>query len=94
MDLGREYLDPGICRAFAVADHQIANIYVHKPEYIPEIKSLFKEITGIERVLDRAGKREFGIDHERSGELVLIAEKDAWFTFFRIEPPSKRRAIP
>jgi hypothetical protein len=44
---------------------------------------------GIERVLDRAGKREFGIDHERSGELVLIAEKDAWFTYYYWENDEK-----
>ena len=47
-----------------------------------EIDALFEEITGVEHVLDAVGKREFGIHHERSGELVLISEKDAWFTYY------------
>ena len=33
-------------------------------------------------MLDEDGKREYGLDHERSGELVLIAEPDAWFTYY------------
>jgi predicted AlkP superfamily pyrophosphatase or phosphodiesterase len=81
-DLDREYLDPGICRAFAVADHQIAHVYVKIPEEIPEIKGLFEKVAGVARVLDDDGKREFGLDHERSGELVLVSEGDAWFTYY------------
>ena len=33
-------------------------------------------------MLDEAGKRAYGLDHPRSGELVLIAEPDAWFTYY------------
>ena len=33
-------------------------------------------------VLDEEGKREHGLDHDRSGELVLVAEPDAWFTYY------------
>lgn len=81
-DLDREYLDPGTCRAFAVADHQIAHVYVKNPEEIPEVKGLFEKVAGVARVLDDDGKREFGLDHERSGELVLVSEGDAWFTYY------------
>jgi predicted AlkP superfamily pyrophosphatase or phosphodiesterase len=81
-DLDREYLDPGTCRAFAVADHQIAHVYVKNPEEISEIKGLFEKVAGVARVLDDDGKREFGLDHERSGELILISESDAWFTYY------------
>ena len=81
-DLGREYLDPGTSRAFAVADHQIAHIYIRTAQDIPAVKALCKEIPGIERVLDEKGKREYGLDHERSGELVLIADSNAWFTYY------------
>jgi hypothetical protein len=40
-------------------------------------------------VLDEAGKREHGLDHERSGELVLVAEPDAWFTYYYWEDDSR-----
>lgn len=81
-ELGRELLDPGASEAFAVADHQIAHIYVRKPERLPEIKALLEGLPGVERVLDAAGKREHGLDHLRSGELVAIAAADAWFTYY------------
>lgn len=82
VDLGREYLDPGRCRAFAVSDHQIAHVYIEKPADIPAVKALFEKTPGIEHVLDGDGKRAFGLDHARSGELVLISRADAWFTYY------------
>ncbi|PWT71050.1 MAG: alkaline phosphatase family protein, partial [Proteobacteria bacterium] len=36
-ELGRELLDAGASEAFAVADHQIAHIYVRRPELIAEV---------------------------------------------------------
>ena len=82
VDLGREYLDPGASRAFAVADHQIAHIYVKDSRDIPEVTRLFTNLPGVERVLDEKGKREFGLDHRRSGELVLVADECSWFTYY------------
>ena len=81
-DLGREYLDTGRCRAFAVADHQIAHVYIDRPADVPAVRKLFENVPGIEQVLDGDGKRAFGLDHERSGELVLISSSDAWFTYY------------
>lgn len=82
VDLNREYLDLGTCRAFSVSDHQIAHIYIKDRQDIPAVAELFKGIPGIEQVLDEDGKRAFGLDHERSGELVLLSEKDTWFTYY------------
>lgn len=81
-DLGREYLDTYRSRAFAVADHQIAHVYVRNAADIPAIKKIFTGVPGIWRVLDEDGKREFGLDHERSGELVLVSDADCWFTYY------------
>lgn len=82
VDLNREYLDPGRCRAFAVSDHQIAHIYIPIERDIPRVKELFERADGVEIVLDQEGKKLYGLDHERSGELVLIASSDAWFTYY------------
>lgn len=81
-DLGREYLDPGESRAFAVADHQIAHIYVKDKKDIGEVERLFANTPGVEQVLGEEGKRAYGLDHERSGELILISRKDSWFTYY------------
>jgi predicted AlkP superfamily pyrophosphatase or phosphodiesterase len=81
-ELGREQLDPGASAAFAVSDHQIAHVYVKNPETIPSVRALFEKLPGVERVLDDEGKRAFGLDHPRSGELVLISTADRWFSYY------------
>lgn len=81
-ELGRELLDPGASGAFAVADHQIAHVYVHARERMGEIKGLLESVPGVERVLDEEGKRKMALDHPRAGELVAIAEPNAWFTYY------------
>ncbi|BBA35460.1 type I phosphodiesterase/nucleotide pyrophosphatase [Methylocaldum marinum] len=82
VDLGREYLDPGTSRAFAVADHQICHVYVRDRRDLPQVRELFADLPGVDQVLDEAGKKACGLDHERSGELVLIAAADSWFTYY------------
>ncbi|GGP69063.1 alkaline phosphatase family protein [Saccharothrix coeruleofusca] len=79
---GMEYLDPWTSRAFAVADHQIAHVYVADQADVPKVRALLEALPGVDLVLDRDGQAGFGLDHERSGELVAVAEPDAWFTYY------------
>ena len=81
-ELGRELLNAGASEAFAVADHQIAHVYVKSPDRIPEVKRLLEGVPGIELVLDDEGKRHYGLDHPRSGELVALSLADRWFTYY------------
>ncbi|MFE9252616.1 alkaline phosphatase family protein [Streptomyces sp. NPDC007088] len=79
---GMEYLDPMASRAFAVADHQIAHVYVRRPEDLEATREALSGVEGIGELLDDAGKKAYGLDHARSGELVAVAEPDAWFTYY------------
>ncbi|MBA2945650.1 hypothetical protein [Streptomyces himalayensis] len=36
---------------------------------------------GVDGVLDTGGKARHGLDYERAGNLVLVAERGAWFTY-------------
>lgn len=81
-ELGREQLDAGASEAFAVADHQVAHVYVKRPERIPEVARLLQGVPGIERVWGAAEKADAGLDHPRSGELVAIARADRWFSYY------------
>ena len=81
-ELGRELLDAGASEAFAVADHQVAHVYVRSPERVAEVRRLLEALPGVERVLDDEGKRASGLDHPRSGELVAISAPDRWFTYY------------
>ena len=79
---GMEYLDPWTSRAFAVADHQVAHVYVRDPSDVDTARSVLAALPGIGRVLDGPGKASLGVDHDRSGELVCLADPDAWFTYY------------
>lgn len=79
---GMEYLDPMASRAFAVADHQIAHVYVRRPEDLPAARAALADLPGLEQLLDEDGKKEHGLDHPRAGELVAIAAPDSWFTYY------------
>ena len=79
---GMEYLDPWTSRAFAVADHQVAHVYVADPADLPAVRKLCAGLDGIAEVLDGPAKAARGLDHPRAGELVLVAEPDAWFTYY------------
>lgn len=81
-ELGRELLDPGASAAFAVADHQVAHIYVNDRSKLDHVKNLIAATPGVARVLDEPGKREMHLDHPRSGELIALADPDAWFTYY------------
>jgi predicted AlkP superfamily pyrophosphatase or phosphodiesterase len=82
LELGRELLDPGASRAFALADHQVAHVYLQDGTSVAEVKALLEGLDGVERVLDDDGKRAFGLDHPRSGELVAITRPDRWFSYY------------
>ena len=79
---GLELLDTGECRAFALADHQIAHVYVKYKKDIPELKKQLEKIPGITKVLDEAGKSAHHLNHERSGDLVLVSDQNSWFTYY------------
>ena len=81
-ELGLELLDAGASPAFAVADHQLAHIYINDPAVYDRVRSLLEQTPGVAKVLDEAGKRTFHLDHPRSGELVAIAAPQAWFTYY------------
>jgi len=79
---GHEQLDAGASDAFAVADHQIAHVYVNNLDRMAEIQSLLEALDGVEHVLDTEGKSAWGLDHERSGDLVAISTADRWFSYY------------
>ncbi|WP_394825238.1 alkaline phosphatase family protein [Pendulispora albinea] len=81
-ELGLEKLDAGGSEAFAVADHQVAHVYVRRKERLSEVKRLLEGLDGVERVLDEEGKRAAFLDHPRSGDLVAIANADTWFSYY------------
>lgn len=79
---GGEALDVIASKAFAVADHQVAHLYVNEPRLVEETRRIAAATPGVADVLDRRDQRAYRLDHARSGDLVLLAESDAWFTYY------------
>ena len=81
-ELGGELLDAGASTAFAVADHQIAHVYVNDASKTAGVRALLENTPGVERVLDQTQQLAFRIAHDRSGDFVVVAEPGAWFTYY------------
>jgi predicted AlkP superfamily pyrophosphatase or phosphodiesterase len=81
-ELGLELLDCGASKVFAVADHQVAHIYLNDSSLEIKVRELLRSWDGVEMVLGKAGKAAAGIDHQRAGDLISVAEENAWFTYY------------
>ncbi|QDV33214.1 alkaline phosphatase family protein [Tautonia plasticadhaerens] len=68
-------------RAFAVCDHQHAHVYVQRAEDLREVRDLLVALPGVDRAFIGEERAEIGLDHSRSGEIVLRAASDAWFAY-------------
>lgn len=82
VERGLELLDPGASKAFVVADHQVAHVYINDASVTEKVRKLLKEVPGISLILDREAQAQYHIDHERSGEFVLMADEKSWFTYY------------
>src|SRR5204863_854067 len=80
-ELGLEILDCGASKVFAVADHQIAHIYLNERILEKQVRELLEKQTGVEQVLGKVEKEELGIEHPRAGDLIAVATENAWFTY-------------
>jgi predicted AlkP superfamily pyrophosphatase or phosphodiesterase len=70
-----ETLDTFTSRAFAVCDHQLAHIYIREKNDIPHVRELLAPLGQV------AEPGEVGLDHPRSGELILLASPQAWYAY-------------
>ncbi len=84
-----DFLDAAGSEAFCMVDHQIAHCFVRNRSRVAVVKALFEKVPGVGRVLDKEGKEAAGINHERAGELVLLAKPDHWFSYYWFENPAR-----
>ena len=68
-------------QAFCVVDHQIAHVHVWDRSATAAVRESLQALDGVDRVLDGPAKTEAGIDHPRSGDLVLVAKRGYWFDY-------------
>ena len=64
-----------------MCDHQLAHIYVNNQASLERARELLAESPGVAGVVAGADRAKLGLDHSRSGELIALAEPDAWFAY-------------
>ncbi|MFQ5461626.1 MAG: alkaline phosphatase family protein [Phycisphaerae bacterium] len=92
---GREYVDLTASRAFAMVDHQFAHVYVRNAADVPACAALLRTDSGLAGVFAGAQRKEIGLDHPRSGEIVLVAKDTHWLAYYwwlddKLAPPFAR----
>jgi len=88
-EMGLELLDCGASKVFAIADHQIAHIYVNDPSLLNEVRTAVEAVDGVARVLGPEEQAAEGLDHARSGDLIAFSTEDAWFNYYYWEDDNK-----
>lgn len=89
-----EYLDLSASRAWALVDHQFSHIFTQPGDdaAIEEVCRLFSGREGVAEILLKAPHSAFPIphsplskyplDHERSGDVVLISTPESWQAYY------------
>ncbi len=73
-----EMLDTFESKAFAVADHQVAHVYVRDTA---SVSAVADKLRAIGTPVAGAARRELGLDSARAGDIVLLAPRDAWYAY-------------
>lgn len=81
-ELGRELLDAAASRAFAVADHQLAHIYVRDSRDTDAVLNIVRNTLGVARAVAGDDRRQLHLNHDRAGDIVALATSRAWFTYY------------
>ena len=81
-ELGVEILDTFNSQAFAVVDHQVAHVIVQDRSKLDEVRKILENTDGVEKVLDQDAQKKLGINHVRSGDFIVVAKKNAWFSYY------------
>lgn len=77
-----EHLDFGSSAAWALVDHQLAHVFVGDGSQIDRVAALFRGRPGMAEVLVGPEREKYELDHERSGEVILVSEPNSWQAYY------------
>ena len=78
---GMAYPDFHASRVFAMADHEIAHVYIPNKNDIPVVEKLLADLPGISEIFGKEEQTGINLRHKNSGELVIIAEPGKWIAY-------------
>jgi hypothetical protein len=79
-----EHLDLSGSRAWALVDHQFSHIFVQPGDTAAQkqVKDLFTNHTGVAEALAGDERSRCHLDHERSGDVILISAPNSWQAYY------------
>jgi predicted AlkP superfamily pyrophosphatase or phosphodiesterase len=79
-----EHLDLAASEAWALVDHQFSHIFVRDraPSVIKQVRELFSTESGIDQVLSGSERDNYSLNHERSGDVILISTPESWQAYY------------
>ena len=75
---GHLYANLHDSRAFAMADHQVAHIFIRNQEDVPRVREMLSHVDGVDSVQT---PQEAALDCLDAGDLVATASAGAWFAY-------------
>lgn len=85
---GGDTLDVYASGAFALADHQLAHVYTRDATAQAAAREVLEGLAGVEAVTGGPDRAAWHLDHPNAGDLVAVAEPDAWFTYYYWSDPA------
>lgn len=79
-----EHLDFNASAAWAMADHQLAHVFVRDSDtrQIDLAREVLAAQPGVAEVLSREELMKYDLAHPRSGDLVVISEPNSWQAYY------------
>jgi predicted AlkP superfamily pyrophosphatase or phosphodiesterase len=77
-----EHLDLAGSGAWALVDHQFSHIFTADSSAAERAAKLFRGREGVAEVLVGPERSKYDLDHERSGEVVLVSSPDSWQAYY------------
>ncbi|MCH7726242.1 MAG: alkaline phosphatase family protein [Planctomycetes bacterium] len=79
-----EHLDLETSDAWAMVDHQFSHVFVKDADatVIQRVANLFRGTNGISEVLIGDQQAKYSMDHERSGDVLLISTTNSWQAYY------------
>ncbi len=81
---GREHLDFENSEAWALVDHQFSHIYLKHPNdaLVSNIQKMLEQSEGVDCAVAGGQRADFGMNHERSGDLIVISTPNSWQAYY------------
>jgi hypothetical protein len=79
-----ERIDLAATPAWAMVDHQFSHVFVRERDekLIGKVVDLFRRQEGFAEVLAGSQRAKYALDHERSGDVILVSSLTSWQAYY------------